>query len=627
MEEPTKVHHHKDSIPKLWLQVLLNLSAVTIDRRPELRNSAVQTIQRIFENYEDQLTAKVWMMCLRKVLFNMMEANIRAQTATRNSSDTAKTELAAWNETTRIVLNSVSNLFSAFTYKVKDSTQLGKAWEDMLGYLKEFYEFGSHALARSIFNAITRVLSRINHIDLFGTGPVLETAFAWRSYFDHRQTWNGNGEDNQEAFVAYAEAFKAIYQLAGESIDAHILTMLPNLEHCVVDSDDAAYSSDVDHMTSLQKQIIKCLSMVRLEGTGIAGFLMRMLSRFCVLPYTSARANPDKKGPTFVAISKSSMSLLQSITMKHITDHDIYQDGAFSTALGSLVIPIQEKYVWKKEGKTPTLWQKATTTALAILESGLPYIKEAKLKAETIKLIWGQIVNLASGIMGAQVSAVNLPSSLETDEKFDIDAFRKLRSLVKTSLGSSQLPDALRRTYTRSLFQTSLIHVPETGEIPADGPLEDIYKVRRGHSRTPTPTARSEMAYVCFRELISLVSAHEGSTEEIKLAQAAAPYLILRVALPLKSYIADQPLRGRMPAPESQRRELIFALEEMRKMDSEPQSIPDAPGVASRNKKHIHRLYPLLVQAIVVAKYDDGVLEELRALLGIVGMEFGLQME
>ena len=132
------------------------------------------------------------------------------------------------------------------------------------------------------------------------------------------------------------------------------------------------------------------------------------------------------------------------------------------------------------------------------------------------------------------------------------------------------------------------------------------------------------MSYTCLSELFNLVSLHDNSPPRIKLAQAAAPYLILRAALPIKTYIADHPLRGRMPQPESERRELLFVLEELAKLQCEPQAIPDAPGVKSKHRKHLHRLYPLLNQALKVARRDAEVFESIVELMEIVGDEFGL---
>jgi hypothetical protein len=277
-----------------------------------------------------------------------------------------------------------------------------------------------------------------------------------------------------------------------------------------------------------------------------------------------------------------------------------------------------EKYSWQREGKPPTLWQKATTTAIAMLKSGLLHVNSNK---ET----WATLVDIAHYITRAQL-LTDSPASLERDEQFDIESFTQFRDLVTLPLGSTSIPDSLRRTYTRNLFSTSLIHGPLSGELPdiTSAPLDELYKVRLGQTAELDCTWRPDTSYTCISELFNLVAVHDSSAERIKLAQAAAPYLILRAALPLKTYIADHPLRGRMPAPESQRRELLFVLQELAKLKSEPQAIPDAPGVKSKHKRHLHRLYPLLIKATRVARQDAEVFEQLAALTDMVGDEFGL---
>jgi hypothetical protein len=602
----------------LWLQVLLNLSSITTDERIEVRHSAIQTIQRIFENCSDQLSSEVWLLCLRTILFGMVQANLNIQRDIREQPS-RKESLKEWDGTTKAVLQTLTVLNTTYMEKL-DTTQLGDAWSELLGLLECYFDYRSHALGASVFATMTGVLSHTEHSPAWSTDSLLKTATVWRSYFSSSDAWQeAHEEDNQDAFVAYAEAFRAIYRLSGQLLATDLPLMLANLEACVVNSDEVAYSSDLDSMTTLQSRIMECLAMVKTEGdTEIPPYMIRLLGRFITLPYTSLAKFPEKRGPTFVALSKASMALLQDITVKHVELEEIYSSNALSTALISLAQPIEEKYVWQREGKAPTLWQKATTTSTAILESALPHVKSNKE-------IWTTLVDIAHCITRAQ-SLPNAPVSLEKDEQFDIESFAHFRNLITLPIGSSSVPDSLRRTYARNLFSTSLLHSPLPGELPdiTTSPLEELYKIRLGQTAELNYTWRPDMSYTCLSELFDLVAVNDSSLERIKLAQAAAPYLILRCALPLKTYIADQPLRGRMPAPEPQRRELIFVLEQLEQLESEPQAIPDAPGVRSQHRRHLHRLYPLLLKASRVARQDAEVFEHLAKLTDLVGDEFGL---
>ncbi|KAH7080314.1 hypothetical protein BKA63DRAFT_531267 [Paraphoma chrysanthemicola] len=608
-------HSREGLVPALWLQLLVHLSSITTDVRTEVRNSAAQTIQRIFESSSEQFSSDVWLLCLHTVLFGMVEANCAVQHDLRTASSN-NTNLAGWTETTKTVLQTVSALFVAHMEGLQPS-QLGGAWLELLERLQKYFDCNSHALGLSVFTTMSDILSHVSDSQRIGMAPLLATADVWTSYFDHREKWSSNDDGNQDAFLAYATAFEAIYKLTGDALDPKLPTMLMNLESCVIDSDQIAYSSDVDHMTPLQTKLISCFASIELKDSSLPSALARLLGRFVVLPYSAHAKTPNKQGPTFVALAKSSMTLLQHVIVQHINQEEIYTDGTVLFALQSLEKSIHEKYSWHREGKPPALWQKATSTTIAILEPTLPLVNGQIESKTSLKEIWATLITLSHDITRAQLSTLNnVPQSIESDETFDIESFSQLRHLLTVGLGTPAIPDVLRRTYMRNLFSTSLIHTPLEGELPdlVGAPLEDLYKTRYGQTAELEVTWRLKMSYSCLSELFSLV-------------HAAAPYLILRAALPLKTYIADHPLRGRMPAPESERSELLYVLKELGKLQSEPQAIPDAPGVKSKHRKHLHRLYPLLAKASRVARRDVEVLEHIARLMEMVGEEFGLEDE
>ena len=83
-------------------------------------------------------------------------------------------------------------------------------------------------------------------------------------------------------------------------------------------------------------------------------------------------------------------------------------------------------------------------------------------------------------------------------------------------------------------------------------------------------------------------------------------------------------MRGRMPQPLPQRKELLYVMQKLVSLDSEPRSIPNAPGVISEYKKHLHRLFPLISRAVAVTKGDQELLNCLATALDAVGGEFGI---
>lgn len=117
----------------------------------------------------------------------------------------------------------------------------------------------------------------------------------------------------------------------------------------------------------------------------------------------------------------------------------------------------------------------------------------------------------------------------------------------------------------------------------------------------------------------------------VRLARTAAPYLILRCALTLRAFAADQPLRGRMPQPLSQRRELERVLMSLIALRSEPEAIGGGAGAGAGEgsrgvAKHLYGLYPLLVRAAMVNVNggDERVVKLVAGALEVVGRELGL---
>jgi len=330
------------------------------------------------------------------------------------------------------------------------------------------------------------------------------------------------------------------------------------------------------------------------------------------------------------------MELLQRLVLKHAHDEHMYKSGALSAALSALCIPISSKYDFPITTRSTQPWKLASTTALTVLEATLPRLDElddgASQQQTTTQDAWSAIAAIADGILRADCDGVPAAQVLE-DEAFDMASFQKLRSLIIPSLGSAAVHDETRRAYAESVFRASIVHAPS----PADEALLSatvglqgrLHAPRSGRTVSVPPSPRARMAYAALDELFSLLPvAEEGSSPEahVRIACSAAPFLLLRCALTLRAYVADQPLRGRMPQPLSQRRELEWLLRRLVTLRSEARAIPHLPGVASENRKHLLQLYPLVVKAAgVSAVADTGAVSALlNDALEVVGGELGL---
>ncbi|KAB2570759.1 Armadillo-like helical [Lasiodiplodia theobromae] len=626
------------SIPAMWLHLLERIATIAHDRRAEVRNGTLHTLLRIFDNYGDQLSPASWNLCLRVIMFRLLAFDIKQHQAFRSTSADPE-EAHAWVETSHIILNGLVKLFSAYPESILGAPRFSSLWASLLDYFRQYLACGSQAVNAVTYDAISGLLGKLESVKAIDEGAIQKASEIWLEASPGSHEEYPSKAGNHEAYLAYVRCFREFYRLIGEEMDSGVLSKVAsNLQSCIVTEESTAYTSDRDILTPLQKEVLQGIKIIKTNFEGAPTIIVKLLADFAALPFGRPPPIGTRDGNTFVAISKASMDLMQQLVTDHINSTELYANGALLAALQSLVVPIRLKYEWKVQGKAPSIWQKATTTSLSILGPILANAQSLSINHGQMVPIWQEIAAIANGIARADPSAAPSPTVILEDESFDIKSLTSLRDIITPGLGASYIPDSTRRAYTSTLFHNSLIHPPSVEEIPPDfsssPPLTSLYTIRHGRTRDPPPTPRARMSYFCLRELLSLVHrspatcSEEERSERIALARAAAPFLILRAALPIKSYIADQPLRGRMPQPQSQREELLFALRELQQLECEPDAIPANDGVeGAEERRHLQRLYPLVVKAVgvagrVAAGCDDGgeVVEALEGVLDGVGV-------
>ncbi|OTB09354.1 hypothetical protein M426DRAFT_78251 [Hypoxylon sp. CI-4A] len=654
----------------LWMILLLRLTTVTTDERLDLRNSAIQTLLRIFDAYGDRLSPEAWSICIKSVIFKLL-SSIEKELGEVIRPEIDEKIRHDWYDTAVVVLNGLSSLLANYLDVLTAHPTFNSYWQQLLSHFASMLDFQVLEISTATFKALTQMLSHseTGTKQNFNKTTIDLAWDLWSRGVPVSRTGNtGKITDNQNCLLAYVGALRDVYRLIQVDLTVdRIRRILVLLREVMQVATPGTYVADIDHATPLQGQVLEVIKMLRTDLPGAPSALVSQTAEFISLAFAdesdmSSQRNSQKR--TYVAMSKASMSLLQSLIVSHASDVNLYSDGAFLAALTALSRPIVLKYRFPIITKTEQPWKQSTTTAIVILEATLPQLHKLDISRSKLQDIWEMIVTIANGIISADCDAPPDRVNIAEDQDFDTASFLKLRELIIPSLGAEVVADKTRKVYAENLFRMSIIHTPaptESSLIYGDNGgdivgLSDLYKPRRGRTIDPPPAKREKMCYVCLDELFALVTSHnEASTPQItvqpptpafpppkasashmpfeaphglyvRLAQTAAPYLILRAALTLRAYVADQPLRGRMPQPLSQRRELSRMLERLVELRSEPEAIPDTPNVESESRKHLLRLYPLLVRATRVTgtSGDEGILDLLTKALEVVGAELGV---
>ncbi|AEO63966.1 uncharacterized protein THITE_2039383 [Thermothielavioides terrestris NRRL 8126] len=657
----------KGSAAALWMLLLLRLKSVATDQRLELRNSAIQTLMRIMSAYGESLSPEAWSVCMKTVIFSLLSSVERELRAVDASSAKDKGQ-EEWKETAIVVTQGVSDLFGSYLSVLAAHRSFAELWEDLVQHFRHLLDLQILDINAATYSALRDILHRCAEQEKPGIGPA-NLDLAWELWSQRVPVPEDGDEDklsdNQKCLLVWVETLLVLYGLIRTSFSVgHVRRMLTLLRDAMQHATPGAYASDVEYVTPLQGKILEVFRMVRTDVPGVPSAMVTQVAEFVSLAFAQpdpAKAAAERR--TYVAMSKESMSILQSLIVDNASERDIYETGAFAAALTALTTPVVLKYQFKIVTKSVQPWRAATQSAIAVLEASLSHLLRMDLPRATTQNIWQIVVSISNGIISADLAApAATTADVMDDQAFDIAFFRKLRDLIIPALGAELIPDETRKAYAEGLFRTSIIHAPALAEAaiiygsdrdPAAG-LAALLTKRNGRTIDPPPTKRSLMSEVCLDELFSLVAARQAETaspgtaaaaghapddndhddeedkddEHIRLARTAAPYLLLRCALPLRAYAADQPLRGRMPQPLSQRRELARVLRRLVALRSEPAAIPHAPPRVPRcaTRKHLLRLYPLLVAAARVAGSagDEMVLALVREALDAVGGEFGV---
>ncbi|KAJ5814991.1 hypothetical protein N7474_006768 [Penicillium riverlandense] len=638
----------------LWLLLLLRIVDITTDSRPEIRNSAIHTLLRIFDAYGQQLSPKAWRLCLNRVLFRMVEEIETALFQFKNRQDGLKGEdLKSWVETSVVMIKGVSSLMTNFFEAIVRDEKFDHSWNRLLKYLQALVGLHLLEFSEATFSSLSEILLRAQD-------SISKDALrcAWHLWADGHpaedQAMLELDQPNQDAAMAYLRTFQQIYRLYKFHLDAeHIEKVLQHLRLLIWNSVCPRYSPDVDRPSAVQGLVMECIKTLCREKHDSQPAILLCLADLSDSALSKWSVGADSRRPAFVAFSKNAIDLISWYITEFGIKKDIFSNGALATALERLSAPIMQKYMWQGKDREPFLWQKATTTSLNVLQVAVPYVEKQYTEAnqhETSRF-WQCVVDITHGIVSARgFQAQQLSNTrILADESFDISAFTRLKTLILPFLGAPAIPDSIRRDFACALFHSSFIYAPQRFDLPAarieEAPLQDFYTIRPGRTFDPPPTLRPKIAYVLIDTLFELASSardknpNEPSPHTL-LARSISPYLLLRCAVSLKSYIADQPLRGLMPQPTPARKALLHLLLHMVQLKSEPSAIPDPPAIqtvsvvassantksstsAQHSRRHLEWLYPLVVGAVQVAgkERDDGqVLQALAKVLQELGL-------
>jgi hypothetical protein len=653
------------SFAATWLVLLCKLAAITRDTRADMRSGAIQTVLRILESCGDGLTPQLWQLCFYGVLLEIIHINLEGHQTRMPIADPS-----SLSSTSAVIFAGLSSTMMRELRTIKLMPDFVLIWSTIYNVFAAYVSLKSSNIDQMLFQALSDFWAGLPTQKAIGESNV---DVAFRFWIENVPTQT-NDDSNDRAIIAYMNMLRELSRLQDVSKKADLLLdIVGNLKLCVLGTRPGKYANDVDTMVEAHAMVLRSIDSLGVEEPSVVSKLVETLAVFITLPYENSETISNQR-LSYIAFSKACILLLESICSKHIKQRALYESGVLATAMKALKMSIKLKYKWAKQGKMPYMWRIATTCADNLIPKVVTTTKTAQINKEVLPVLLEQCATIAIAIAEADLSTNLDHKLLLTDETSDLIALNtilaaltgressKARSNttqhgVATNidlLASPAVTAATRISYIIELAKTSLIHDPASAiscstcsDIEALPPLGRIHVVRPGRTYNPAFCTRLRMSYRCVDELAAMVNCTDmkdpkSPKDEVPapiVAQTAFPYFVLRLALPMQRYIADQPLRGRMPTPQSQRLELLYMLRLAEKLectvevdvsDSKPR-VSDATaqyetngpvrsrpkGLVQRipHKRHLEWLLPLVSKVARLARHDREIADACAAVV------------
>ncbi|CAM0141230.1 unnamed protein product [Umbelopsis sp. WA50703] len=315
----------------LWMLLLLQLSQICIDSRPEVRNGANQTLFRTIGMNGNLLDKDTWHACIWEILFPLIDAvklvaiearrleESQAATGTpdiereaagfmvHHSRNTAEKQ---WDETKVLVLLGTSGIFHDFMDQVLELDDFSDAWSLLLAHLEDStLRSGSEVSLASIkslktVTALAKDAASLERMDIWqkawetwekiGLGIVNGTQTAAPSLAaeiaqNHPLAIETNSltssleESNllpisdcftQDTLITLVNTFTDLYSAIQSQFNLEeVKRLLAVLRLVVIYPNSPQYRPDIDHLSPLQEAVLDAICSLDKTVSSVAAIL------------------------------------------------------------------------------------------------------------------------------------------------------------------------------------------------------------------------------------------------------------------------------------------------------------------------------------------------------------------
>jgi len=558
-----------DSDSDLWQTGILELSYLCKDDRPDVRNAAMRMLLTIVEASVPKMSSESFNSCLTVVLLPLLEFYSNSTHSRENS----------WHQSCLRLVEDLTSETQKYTTLLLEAEDFSKTWLHLIRVYRGLLEAEDTRTLSIVYSSLSDMIVSIrgsDHAASLSSNENLLRA-TWECWSEKHPASIKGDVPNQEALAAHARLMIELSTINVEAItrfDNSINDIMSSSTKSVLEARHERYTIDVNKVSPEQEQILLVLGILQKlmvnNKLEYAQYLLSIIDKLVINKShdpSLAGASTSRK-PTGIAFATACVGKLRSIVQTAVSTADLMETIPAQQIIDLSAHLAATKYSQLPSNPSNTLWQIVTllgTECLTMFSKHLPLSQP-----EQLTKISDSINTLLTSIL-ATPHLENLPldqrpvsDTIETDTTFDMLRFHEIHAASHALFTHCPTSDSSLKQYILTLFHHSLIARPWHDDFPTDltsNPLKNFTALRRGSIRRPNLPPRSRISPEALNALISLVSQtslnnNDSSTSNganpnltMHLATLAAPLLVLRLIHPLKTFLADQPLRYLTPPP------------------------------------------------------------------------------
>ena len=452
----------------LWKGLLKHLTRLSLDSRPELRNSAVQTLLRTINMNGSSLKGynEKWSCLFEEIIFEFLK-DLRTAATTLKSKNNEMTvipigfahfsrdsESKQWDETESTVMTGVSTLLlTHFKGILFELPEFPRYWRHFLQVLKDYtlLKEGSVELTGVSINCLLQLCSGLKEVK-----NDLEIGDYANSLWE---IWLSIGSEGftksfmfftQDSLLKYFKIFGILLDLC-EITDLWLessLKVLTGALQCHTPSDQVR---DIETVTEVQKFLLNSIlpdlikkgkgkvlilteisNWLRLttngpkSGGNFGGEEMISMGYASLRSRQSTSSSSVKEGDeqnslgiikyTFIAMTSNLLEKIPEIICEWREEGEIYDSGCLGSLVKSLGRFMKLKYKSPINSKMAPIWKTSTNVYISIMKDVLSSEKSV------LKNLWSTILEELKFSLHSSKEMFNRSlkiEEMESDERFD----------------------------------------------------------------------------------------------------------------------------------------------------------------------------------------------------------------